>query len=353
MEASMHRISVLAVALALAGACYPYSRDSDAEPGDSDAPDTDPGDTDGQVEPLDCATVGFFGDQPDFDDAGTLVGRLTSPSGEIPVAGGRVSVTVGGQEAWVASVEEGCFHLDLPPGTHSVTVSKGRYGASAEVVIEAGARKDIGAVALDDGGVRIAVVYGQWDDAGELIGDLGIPTEGYLSPHELLGDAALLAEYDVLFANCGSDVSTSADDGYTAAEIANVKAWVEAGGTLYVSDWEYELFQGVASDAAFFEDDPHTGTIGTVTGTLLDRDLIALLGKDTVEIRYDLPYWVVIRDVGATGLPLVVGRVDGDDRPLALLTHPGAGRAVFTTFHNEEQLGEDLLAVLYQMILLL
>ncbi|MFZ5476629.1 MAG: carboxypeptidase-like regulatory domain-containing protein [Myxococcota bacterium] len=337
----------LAAMLACAVACFPDIEDK-SEPDET----TSTEDT-GNVAPLDCASVEFFGQQPDFANAGTLVGNVASPSGAVPVAGAKVTVLVDGEEAWSASLEQGCFHLDLPPGTHAIAVEKGRYGGSAEVEIEAGETVDVGTIRLDDGGVRVAVVFGEWDDAGQLVDDLGLPADGYLSPHELLADADLLAEYDVVFANCGSEASRNEADGYTADEIANTKAWVEAGGTLYVSDWEYELFEGVAPDAASFEADPHSGPSGVVTGTLLDRDLVALLGKETVDVRYDLPRWVVPRDVGPDGEPLVEGSVAGADRPLALVTHPGAGRAAFTTFHNEEQLSDDILAVLYQMILLL
>jgi hypothetical protein len=348
VEAKMrHYVKIATLAAVMLGGCAwePW-----VEP---DVPVEDIVEPDVPVEDIvDCSGVQFFGHQPQWSETGTVFGRVTAPSGMIPVAGSRVMVEVGGEVAWAVSLDRGCFRLDLPPGSHSLVVEKGRYRGTATAQVRAGERANIGPIRLGDGGVRIAVLYGQYDDVGELISHLGLPTDGYLHPHDLLSDPAKLRSYHVVFANCGSSATTGGPP-YSASDLANLKAWVEDGGTLYASDWEYETFQAVAPNGGTFAEDPHIGPKEILTATLLDRDLIALLNKDTVQIRFDLPAWTVPEDSGSSGQPLVRGRVAGRDRPLALLARPGAGRAVFTSFHNEEQLTDDILAVLYQMILML
>ncbi|MBW2257508.1 MAG: carboxypeptidase regulatory-like domain-containing protein, partial [Deltaproteobacteria bacterium] len=108
------------LSLALLASCFPIADDTDTNT------DTD---TDTVEETsIDCSQVPFFGDQPDFATSGTVMGRVTSPSGSVPLAGAQVEVAVGNQLAWTLSGEAGCFHLDLRPGEHELTVTKGRYG---------------------------------------------------------------------------------------------------------------------------------------------------------------------------------------------------------------------------------
>jgi hypothetical protein len=281
-------------------------------------------------------------------DAAQIVGRVTSPGGTIPVAG--AAVTVGEVSAFSGAA--GCFELEVPSGAATLTVEKGRYEASQQLDAYASERLDLGAVTLDDGGVKMAVVYGKYDDVGELMGDLGIPFDVYTDPEALYGDAELLASYDAVFANCGSEHTIRNDSSYSSQELDNVRDWVLAGGTLYASDWEFELFEGAVPDAAVFADDPLKGAAGVITAQVLDRNVEAILGTDHAQISYDLTSWAVVEDVDQ-GTPLVIGEVDGTLRPLALMHWEGQGRTVFTTFHNENQMTDDMRTILFELILAL
>ncbi|MCP4921432.1 MAG: hypothetical protein GY913_31430 [Proteobacteria bacterium] len=197
---------------------------------------------------IDCSQVGFFGQQPDYDDAGTVYGRVTSPNGLVGVGGANVEM----DDAWVVTQDHGCFVFDLPAGT------------------------DLQALEL--------------------------------------------------------------------------RAWVESGGTLYVSDWEWELFEAVVPEAVDFREDPRIGEAGTLTATILDRNIAAMLGSETASVAFDLPSWAVIDGVDQA-TPLVQASVDGRQRPLAVSHAVGDGRVIFTSFHNEAQMTEDMQTILYSLIL--
>jgi Carboxypeptidase regulatory-like domain len=284
---------------------------------------------------------------------GLVVGTINAPSGDIPVAGAVITVTVGGVETTTLSGASGCFSLELPPGDHAISIEKGRYGADSSATTAAGYVTDLGPLALDSGDLAIAVVYGKYDDVGELIEQLGLSYTAYSTPADLYDDTDLLAQYDAVFANCGSDASTTHDGAYTSAQLSNVAAWVEAGGTLYASDWEVSLFEGVAPDAVDLADPTLDGPPDTtVQADILDRNIQALLGTATTDINFELAGWALMDGV-VDATPLVTGEVEGVERPLAVMHSPGKGRMVFTSFHNEEQLSEAMRVILFELILAL
>ena len=302
--------------------------------------------------PLDCSTVSFFGEQPDFDDTGTLVGRIASPSGAVPIAGAEVKVTVGTETAWAMSGAEGCFHMELPKGSHQLMVEKSRYRGAELFNIREGDVTDVGTVELNAEGAAIAVVYGKYDDVGALIGQLGIGFDGIVSAHDLYDDPIKMAEYEVIFANCGSDVTTDHGDAYQPDQIANLRDWIHRGGTFYASDLEHVLFDGAAPEAVTFAEDPLYGPVSTLSATVLDREVATLLGKDIAEITFNLNNWAIIEAAGEA-LPIIESKIPGASgtKPLAVLHQAGEGRMIYTSFHNEAQITSDMQTILYEVIM--
>lgn len=285
---------------------------------------------------IDCSQVGFFGQQPDYDDAGTVYGRVTSPNGLVGVGGANVEM----DDAWVVTQDHGCFVFDLPAGTQTLEIDRGRYTATVEVTVVEGESVDIGAIGLDSD-VQMAVVYGKYDNVGELVGHLGVEYQGLSELDEVFED---LDDYDAIFVNCGGGGAG------TDLQTLELRAWVEQGGTLYVSDWEWELFEAVVPEAVDFREDPRIGEAGTLSATILDRNIAAMLGSETASVAFDLPSWAVIDGVDQA-TPLVQASVDGRQRPLAVSHAVGDGRVIFTSFHNEAQMTKDMQTILYSLIL--
>ena len=99
-------------------------------------------------------------------------------------------------------------------------------------------------------------------------------------------------------------------------------------------------------------DAPPSSAAGSLTAQVLDRNIETLLGTDKAQISYDLSGWAVIREADQA-TPLVMAEVEGGVRPLAVMHFEGEGRAVFTTFHNEAQITEDMRTILFELILAL
>ncbi len=342
--------ALLSLALVTTAGCNPYWQElrdtGDPDPLVDTAPDT--GD-----EP-DSATIECFEvkDNPAFADSGTVFGRVMSPSGEIPVLSAIVEIVIDGEAAWMLTNCDGAFSLDLPPGQHQLGVTKGRYTAGRQIEVFAGQPLDLGDVTLDVADVKIGVISGQYDDIGALITKAGLPMEVYGRPSDLLTDPAKMAELDLIFSNCGSLATTTSVAHYSPEEVANTRAWLEAGGTLYTSDWEYELFDAVVPEGLNFNSNPKLGAVSAIEADVLDRDIQTMLGKATAELRFNLNDWVVI-DSAEYAYVLAEGRVDGTGRthPMAALMPVGSGKAIFTSFHNESQITDDMEIILYDMIL--
>lgn len=284
-------------------------------------------------------------------ETGLLVGAIAAPSGAVPVSGALVDVS-GADDQQTASGAGGCFELELPYGTYELAVEKGRYAADATAEVLAGQVVDLGTLPLDAGDLAIALVYGDYDDVGELLGDLGLEADFFMEPADLYDDPQLLDGYDAVFANCGSAATTRNDTDYSDAQAAHLEAWIEAGGTLYASDWEVELFDAAVPGAVVLADPVLDGPAGTLAATVHDRNIQALLGGSTTEIHFELSGWALLdRELDATAL--VSAEVSGSERPLAVMHWPGEGRAVFTSFHNSEQLSDAMRAILYELLLVL
>ena len=302
---------------------------------------------------VDCSAAEAFGNQPDYPTAGRVYGQVASPSGQLPVAG--AEVTVDDQDAWTLSADGGCFGMSLPPGEHRLKVTKGRYRAATTVTVRADGEADLGRLLLDAGDLGVVVIDGAYDEVGILLDRIGLEYEGAVTTEEVLGDLGALQRHDVVFAACGSRTSLDNLDDLSDLPYDGIRAWVEAGGTLYVSDWEYPIFAGVAPEALTFSPEPSqvlSGPSGTLTARVLSRNVVALLGSEEVDIAFDLPGWAIVSAPGAAEV-VVEAEVAGATRPLAAIHRLGSGRIVYTSFHNEAQATQDMLAVLYELILAL
>jgi hypothetical protein len=336
----MYRTLSLAVIIAISSGCvYPVGY----EDGSTDATDVFDAPDD------DCVGIGV---QPDFADAATVRGQVMSPSGTVPVRSAIVELEVDGQAVWALTMCDGAFEVQLPEGSHDLHVAKGRYTAQRSLSVDAEEMVDLGSIRLEVPDVRIAVIDGIYDDIGAMVKRAGIPYDRIGRPSDLLDDPQALAQYDVVFSNCGSLPTTTDAAHYTPEQFANTREWLEAGGTLYTSDWEYELFEGAVPEALHFADDPKVGPVSLIEANVLDRDIQTILGKQSAQLRFNLNGWAVVESSDLAHV-LVEGSFSnsGGDHPLAALMPVGEGKAIFTSFHNESQITDDMEILLYEMIL--
>jgi hypothetical protein len=331
-------------------------------------------------------------------------GTVTFPSGDLPVAGALVYVPLGEADvphagecgecvddgALLAHAEtdaHGAFELvGLPGGTTTIVVEKGRFRRVTAVEVTACqdnvvADEDVrlpGSAA--EGEVpRIAVVTGYFDRMQEVLAKLGLSddsvrlfageTDSYYGADlpgaepigALLHDPDRLATFDIVFINCGAlawdergpgDLSTDSD------VRANLRAFVEAGGRLYVTDLSYDLLEGAfpslvdysgagaglggspeAAGAADSGDDlPALAATVDDAGLREWLDATGSLDGEGITVRGLIGGWAMIDSVDDTRARVwVSGAPPQHDRPLTVTFEAGCGRALFTSYHTVEE----------------
>lgn len=338
---------------------------------------------------------------PDSCGPGRVEGRVCAPDTATWLGGARV-VLSGSDCEGVAfehetiSDSDGYFTFeDIPAGEHLLVVSMGSFNADYLVRVYDGETTNLTRgeekVCLDDEGVRIGVVAGSYDSIETILDSLAVDNDVYedggysyygyydyygdeASPaEEFLLDPALLAEYDIIMFNCGEhylywgyDWETY-DEGPSAKVLemaANIRGFVDGGGSLYVSDLAYWIIELAYPEALRFSDDESNyssasrGAITTTTATVVDSGLATALGHTSVTIDFPLQGWVVAEGTASYAHPLLEGNASLLDYSTlydaALLVSfqpsPTAGTVFFTSFHNESQLEEDIERILHYVI---
>lgn len=314
--------------------------------------------------------------EPEEWISGQVSGRICGPGDFGWVADAEVSVSVdlngNGLTDLTFTSEtdaEGYFLLEgLPPGEYTIQVAKGSFTTLIDVVLEEGEQLILDEPECVSGkDLDIAVMQGSYDKVEDLLDDLGlkydlIPNTGDHQQDFLLSSSTM-AGYDLIFLNCGMDE----DWRYAASELvgANVKAWVQGGGSLYASDWAFHAIEASFPQAIdfwgadAFPDEAYGGESGYLEAAVIDSTMQAVLGSDSAMLNYDLSGWVVAEGAAPQVEVLLTGSAKTfwsnkpvHDAPLAMKFENG-GRVVFTTFHNEAQITEDMEIVLKEMILTL
>ena len=228
---------------------------------------------------------------------------------------------------------------------------------------------EAGGVELDTpscggGGGEVVVITGDYDDFDKVLPAVGIPAYDVVNGQtgdelvEFLGNIDSLLEYEKVFLDGGhieEDVFYDTDGDGDAATIAQVQAnlltYVQQGGTLYATDWSYDVVEGLWPDRIEFlgddlvPDEAQRGETGGVTAHVTDKDMGEAVGADVVVV-YDLIEWPVVESVGADATIHPTGDAtwrDGFDdytiaaSPMLVSFSDGKGRVVFSSFRYTAQ----------------
>lgn len=192
---------------------------------------------------------------------------------------------------------------------HSACVEKGVYRYQCLFCKELSAVR----VGGDLKSLRINVTSPRYDDIGAILGEINLQYRSF-------NNAGF--DCDVLFINCGT---------HDAVNPARLRAFVEGGGSAYISDLAYrimlEAFPGIARIDA-------NGKKGIYSAHVDDRDLRRNT-SETIRVNYDLDNWAVIRH--HQGTCLIKGNQNPYRVPMMFSHKIGSGEVFYTSFHNHAQ----------------
>lgn len=318
------------------------------------------------------------GQPPDPVETASVTGRVCNTAGDSYVVGASASISYdtdadGSPDGVVEDTtdQDGYFLLEgVPLGQHDILVEKGSFSIEIPVVLDtAGELVELAEEeCLDPGSVEIAVVTGQYDSIGDILRGLQLEFDTYNGINNqylsLLNDSARMAEYDIIFFNCG--MSDTWQSNYSTIG-QNVADYVRQGGSIYASDWAFSIYEAAFPNAVdFYGDDRRleevaVGVSGNLQATVLNSNFQAALGSSIASLYYDLDAWAVPVAGGSNAEILIQGDAVVFDLwtfsyetvrnvPLALRLEKGDGVAIYTSFHNENQITVDMEKLLEEII---
>ena len=234
--------------------------------------------------------------QEDLSPRGTWTGTVYTPAGDIPVAGALVYLTPKKPDArpltnfcdtcvpleksipQTLSKADGTFELVANRlGKQFMVIQKGQFRRVVEVDIKQGdirvSRSDStlprqNDTARGDQVPSVLIIDTDYDDIENALDKLGIPRGTVVKDDDRMNefrDPAKLDKYQIIFLPCGECGTSNGGNGIfnppsshgqghamDATVQANLKAWVQKGGKLYVTDFAYSFLNETWKDYVRF-----------------------------------------------------------------------------------------------------
>jgi hypothetical protein len=317
----------------------------------------------------------------------TMRGTVYAPNGSLPLSNALVYFTSKEpdpipQQAYcdecvkltegtfTVSGPDGTFELEtqMPLGKQYLVVQKGQFRRVRQIEVEKAGTLKIDRddstlpgranLAKGDDVPRMVVLKDDaaYDRIDESLTKLGITGFEVKNDRRLLENATDLMSYHVVFVPCGAS-----DDPISASSTAkaNVQAFVQAGGKLYVTDWSYEFVRQPFSGFLSWEGENAqlgsgaSGDEWDAPATAVDQglaDWLSATGDPTFTVQGN---WTTIASVNArpgkdpkgqdttiTPKVWVTGRKqNGQDYPTTVSFEDQCGRVLFSTYHTESGFG--------------
>ena len=196
---------------------------------------------------------------------------------------------------------------------------------------------------------EVAVITGDFDDFSLVLDSLGI--DSYELINGKIGDELMdfllnpeeMSQFDMIVFNGGHieqgviyDVENPSNA--VPAEIrSNIMNYVAAGGSVYATDWAYDVVEQIWPDRVDF--------LGT------DQVPAEFLGEDRMPIQYDLPVWPLIEKADElTSIHLLGNPIyrwqDTEytlsSSPLLISFSGGGGKVIYSSFRYSANLDDQM-----------
>jgi hypothetical protein len=174
---------------------------------------------------------------------------------------------------------------------------------------------------------------GTWDDVGKLLDSMG---DGYKYDYIKetdLNDLDKLKQFDVVFCSCSAAKSPE-------AVAKTLHSYVAQGGTLYASDWRYDVV------AEAFPEVRDSNLAGLGVDTVVNADVVDPGLREIVgpkfELKFELDSWKTAAFSGDRDRVQVMLRGKYTDKftgssrvvPLLVKFKYGSGNVIFTSYHH-------------------
>ncbi|MEO0231926.1 MAG: hypothetical protein ABIM29_05225 [candidate division WOR-3 bacterium] len=306
-----------------------------------------------------------------------VMGYVYSYNGKYPL-GGIKSYIQSSPSNYDYTNSEGYFEIkDAPSGDQVLVLESGSFKTTINVKIKKGEDNVVstknnpikfGKETISP--VKMAVVYGDYDQIEGLLDSIGFPkisspdvdSTGYVFYSyytDILYNPQELSKFDILFLNCSSYEDFRQDN----IAINNLKNYINSGGSLYASDWAYDAIEATFPEYIdFYGEDTIPGDAKegeseeNVSSRVSDERIKEALGKEKIFINFNLGEWVIIDNVGnqtevwvkADSIHTYTGALF--NKPLMVKFNYGSGKVIYTSFHNEAQITQDMIKILITVI---
>ncbi|MFO0638873.1 MAG: hypothetical protein U0183_06655 [Polyangiaceae bacterium] len=331
--------------------------------------------------------------QEDLSPRGTWTGTVYTPAGDIPVAGALVYLTPKKPDArpltnfcdtcvpleksipQTLSKADGTFELVANRlGKQFMVIQKGQFRRVVEVDIK---QEDVRVSRSDstlprqndtargDQVPSVLIIDTDYDDIENALDKLGIPRGTVVKDDDRMNefrDPAKLDKYQIIFLPCGECGTSNGGSGIfnppsshgqghamDATVQANLKAWVQKGGKLYVTDFAYSFLNETWKDYVRFA--PSKGCESNSYDTPANIDDPGLKAWLDAQGDRNVTFenaWIKVEGVnevtvpdGAGGMKKVVPKVwaygndNGKNRPMTLSFEDACGRVLYSAYHTE------------------
>ncbi|KFF00230.1 hypothetical protein IX39_06110 [Chryseobacterium formosense] len=235
---------------------------------------------------------------------GKLSGKVISQNGSKPIGGASVFTFDEKYKIYYTTSDaDGNFTLEAPVGDRTIHIQTGdgsnfRTEISTSVKHNETANLNANQTKLNQV-AKIAYVKGSYDKIEDIIQNLGYTATEITNAD--LANITTIAQYDIIFLNCGSRNYSLNQSLYPAID-ANLATFVANGGSIYASDWDVSYLVGGTDNTnncmlpgGFVPDSKlcstNTGSSGIVPATVSNAGLSTALGFNTLNIDFDLGSW--------------------------------------------------------------
>ncbi len=235
---------------------------------------------------------------------GKLTGKVMSQNGTKPIGGASVFTFDEKYKIYYTTSDaDGNFTLEAPAGNQTIHIQTGdgsNFRTQIAATVKNNETVNLNADQTKLNQVaKIAYVKGTYDKIEDIIQTLGYNATEITNSD--LANINTIAQYDIIFLNCGSRNYSVNQSLYPAID-ANLAVFVANGGSIYASDWDVSYLVGGTDNTSncslaggFVPDtklcSKNTGTSGIVAATVNNAGLSTALGFNTVNIDFDLSSW--------------------------------------------------------------